>query len=70
MNEVKNKRVRATLGAILIALLCTGCGKIYDYELQRIAEICGGYEQIKKTWIDVSTVRAYCKDGNQVSAKD
>jgi len=25
MNKVKSKRVRATLGAILIALLCVGC---------------------------------------------
>ena len=27
MNEVKSKRVRATLGAVLIALLCAGCSK-------------------------------------------
>ena len=54
-------------------LLCvTGCGKrtIYDYELERTAKICGGYDKIKSVWIDLTTVRAYCTDGKMISPED
>lgn len=54
----------------LITLLCVGCGKIYHYELQRIAEICGGYDQIKSVWVSVAKIRAYCKNGTMVNAHD
>lgn len=54
----------------LIALLVAGCGKIYDYELERLAEICGGYDQLKSVWMDASTPRAYCADGRSVKTKE
>lgn len=63
-----NKTTRLTV--VLIALLAAGCGKTYDFELARLAEICGGYDKIKSVWIDLTTARAYCKDGSFVTVKD
>lgn len=57
---------------LVVAMIFTlsGCAKIYDYELNRIAEICGGYDKIKSIWVDGTTPRAYCEDGSLVSTKD
>jgi len=41
MNKVKSERVRATLGAVLIALLCVGCADpISDDQVKTMAEHC------------------------------
>jgi hypothetical protein len=67
--NTSSKPLIVLLSALLVSLY--GCGgKIYDYELERIAKICGGYENIKNIWNDVSTARARCIDDKLVSAKD
>ena len=58
---------------VSMLLLCiTGCWKhtIYDYEIERTAKICGGYDKIKSIWIDLVVVRAYCIDGRMISPED
>ena len=55
---------------LMLVVLLTGCGKIQDYELQRLSEICGGYDQLKQVWPDGRVPKAYCKDGNMVSAHE
>ena len=57
------------LTVILVTLIISGCGKIYDYELKRLAEICGGYDNIQSVWLDATTARAYCKDGSLINSK-
>ena len=59
------------LAVFLIGLLVSlsGCSEIYHYELKVIAENCGGYDEIFRTWVDASTVRAECKNGDITSAK-
>ena len=55
---------------ILIALLATipGCGVIQDYELERLSELCDGYEDLKKVWVEYGVPKARCKDGTAVSS--
>ena len=55
---------------ILIVLLATlpGCGVIQDYELERLSELCDGYEDLKKVWVEYGTPQARCKDGTAVSS--
>jgi len=54
---------------LLVVLLCLpGCGKVYDYELERLADICGGYEELKKVWLGYGVPRAICQDGTSVRA--
>jgi len=58
---------------IIIGLLVSfaGCdSKIHYYELDVINRICEPRDGIKSVWRDVTTIRAYCKDGTLVSAKD
>lgn len=43
MNGVKSKRVRATLGAVLIALLCAACeGDPHKYTTIETIKVCDG----------------------------
>jgi hypothetical protein len=59
-----------TLIAVLITtLLLTSCGKIEKYELKRIADRCGGYENIHQVWLDAHVVKAYCVDGTAVRSQ-
>ena len=55
---------------LILCAALTSCGKIYHYELDEIADDCGGYDQIKSMWLDATTVRAYCKDGSLANTKD
>lgn len=65
-----SNKLKVVVFAALLSSISSCSGKIYDYELERIALICGGYENIKKVWNDVTTARAMCADGVLVSAKD
>ena len=54
---------------LLVTLLCLpGCGVIQDYELERLSELCDGYEDLKKVWVESGTPRATCMDGTTVSS--
>jgi hypothetical protein len=62
---------KQTIAIIMSApVICTGCGYIYDYELERIAKLCNGHENIKRLWTDAGNVKAICSDGNSVDVRD
>ena len=68
MNITKNSK-------LLIVLLCgllvslSGCSEVYHYELKAVAENCGGYDKIHRVWVDATTVRAECENGDITSSK-
>jgi hypothetical protein len=49
----------------LICLLCAACGDIYTHELTKIIEECGGAEKVHRMWVDVTTTKAYCLNGDR-----
>lgn len=57
--------------ASFLALLLSGCcGTIYSYELEDISKKCGGVDKIHSMWVDLTTVRARCINGQMVDSKD
>lgn len=55
---------------IIICLSLTACGNIRDYEIERLAELCGGYKEIKKIGILFVGTRAICVNGDSVGIND
>lgn len=63
------------LGIIFTILVLSGCtGSIQDYQLDRLASLCGGYDEIKRVWYDrwQTPVRivVFCKDGSEFDIND
>lgn len=55
----------------VLAFLLSGCvGTIYSYELEDISKKCGGVDKIHRMWVDLTTVRARCINGQMVDSKD
>lgn len=67
MFKKKPQLLAILLSALLVSL--SGCSEIYHYELKVIAENCGGYDKIHRTWVDATTVRAECTNGDITSSK-
>jgi hypothetical protein len=74
MNEVKSKRVRATLGAVLIALLCVGCsdiekgtitGKDYTPSWTQTNMIMVGKVVVPQIIVHPESWVVYIKDGDE-----
>lgn len=67
MLKLNNKLLAIFLSVLLVSL--SGCSEVYHYELKVIAENCGGYDKIHRIWVDLTTVRAECKNGDITSSK-
>jgi hypothetical protein len=59
-----------TFLTIIICLSLTACGNIRDYELDRLAELCGGYKEIKKVEMLLTGMWAVCNNDDYVNIKD
>ena len=50
---------------LLAIALLTGCGQIYTDEIVKISTQCGGVDKINRMWVDLTTTKAYCNNGQR-----
>ncbi len=50
---------------VLAIALLAGCGQIYTDEIVKISTQCGGVDKINRMWVDLTTTKAYCNNGQR-----
>ena len=57
-------KMKVCILVLAIALLA-GCGQIYTDEIVKISTQCGGVDKINRMWVDLTTTKAYCNNGQR-----